>query len=256
MYLSRCLLLFIFLLGALQSLPVSAYVETIHLVRHGETLWSISKKYGVSTKSIARANSLGNPHKLDIGQKLFIPSTVSQKEPVAVTPPAQNETWNFQYDAPTLLRMLQVSTRKNQWRYIVIHHSATPNGSANAFDSFHRQKRHMSNGLAYHFVVGNGNGAQDGKIEVGNRWKKQLAGGHCSNQKMNQVGIGICLVGNFQAQRPTSRQLQSLADLVRHLQREYSIPKSRVILHKEVKQKSTLCPGKHFPAEAFRRMLL
>lgn len=256
MYLSRCLLFFIFLLGSLQPLPVSAYAETSHLVRNGDTLWSISKKYGVSAKSIARANSLGNPHKLDIGQKLFIPSTVFKREPVATIPVVENETWNFQYDAQTLLKLLQVPTRRNQWRYIVIHHSATPNGSAKAFDSFHRQKRHMRNGLAYHFVVGNGNGAQDGKIEVGNRWKQQLAGGHCSNQKMNEVGIGICLVGNFQAQRPTSRQLQSLSDLVRHLQREYSIPKSRVILHKEVKQKSTLCPGKHFPADTFRRMLL
>jgi len=128
-------------------------------------------------------------------------------------------------------------------------------GGARAFDHFHRNKRRMKNGLAYHFVIGNGNGAQDGRIEVGGRWKKQLSGGHCSNQKMNQIGIGICLVGNFEKQRPTKRQMESLSTLVMHLQKELRIPKSRVILHKEVKQKSTLCPGKKFPATRFRKML-
>lgn len=261
MHVSRCLLLLFFFLGCLISPQNSpAYPDSRHLVRNGETLWSISKKYGVSVKSIVRANRLPNANELDIGQRLLIPpkQLPPQKPKISRKAVKKNtsSSWNFKYDERTLNKLLRVQTRnKNKWRYIVIHHSATPNGSAKAFDYFHRAKRHMKNGLAYHFVIGNGSGAQNGKIEVGNRWKKQIAGGHCSNQKMNQIGIGICLVGNFQKQRPTNRQLQSLADLVRHLQKEFGIPKSRVIVHKEVKQKSTLCPGKNFPADKFRRML-
>ncbi len=231
-----------------------------HLVRNGETLWSISRKYGVSVKSIVRANHLSRPNSLDIGQKLSIPDkikkrVVSKKKRVSSSS-SNSGTWRFKYDARTLNKLLRVQTRKkNKWRYIVIHHSATENGSAKAFEYYHRQKRHMKNGMAYHFVLGNGHGSQNGKIEVGDRWKKQLSGGHSSNQRMNEVGIGVCLVGNFQKNRPTSRQLQSLADLVRHLQKEFGIPRSRVIVHNEVKQKSTLCPGKYFPTDKFRRML-
>ncbi|MBM4054820.1 MAG: hypothetical protein FJ264_09150 [Planctomycetes bacterium] len=45
-----------------------------------------------------------------------------------------------------------------EWKYIVIHHSASESGCAAEFDKFHREKRHWENGLGYHFVIGNGNG--------------------------------------------------------------------------------------------------
>ena len=65
------------------------------------------------------------------------------------------------------------------------------------FDASHR-KRGMQNGLAYHFVIGNGTDTQDRQIEMGSRWLKQLQGGHVKNHYINEVGIGICLVGNFE----------------------------------------------------------
>ena len=55
----------------------------------------------------------------------------------------------------------------NKWLYIVIHHSATPAGSAAQFDRSHRQKGWDE--LGYHFVIGNGTGSRDGQIEVGPR---------------------------------------------------------------------------------------
>src|SRR5580765_6077779 len=64
------------------------------------------------------------------------------------------------------------------WEFIVIHHSATRAGSAEVFDAAHRA-RGMINGLAYHFVIDNGTeGTQDGFIETGTRWVKQMHGGH------------------------------------------------------------------------------
>ncbi|HHT9113865.1 MAG TPA: hypothetical protein ACFYD0_11140, partial [Candidatus Wunengus sp. YC65] len=52
------------------------------------------------------------------------------------------------------------------WRYIVVHHSATSSGNAAEFDKYHRRKKGWENGLGYHFVIGNGNGTPDGKIEI------------------------------------------------------------------------------------------
>ncbi len=45
----------------------------VHRVRYGESLWTISKKYGVSIHDIAGVNKIRNRHKISIGQKMKIP---------------------------------------------------------------------------------------------------------------------------------------------------------------------------------------
>ena len=141
------------------------------------------------------------------------------------------------------------------WRYIVVHHSATPNGNARGFDQFHRRRRHMEHGLAYHFVITNGHGGANGQVEVGPRWKEQWPGGHTANRLMNEIGIGICLVGNFEKSQPTKQQLESLVILAKLLQDTCGIADRNIILHRHVAQRGTLCPGRKFPWEKFRRML-
>jgi hypothetical protein len=44
-----------------------------HWVRHGETLFSIGRLYGVSAWAIASANHLSNPNRIYVGQCLYIP---------------------------------------------------------------------------------------------------------------------------------------------------------------------------------------
>ncbi len=44
-----------------------------HLVRFGETLYSIGRLYGVSASAIAAANHLANPNRIHAGQILCIP---------------------------------------------------------------------------------------------------------------------------------------------------------------------------------------
>jgi len=133
------------------------------------------------------------------------------------------------------------------WRWIVIHHSATDAGSAAAFDAFHRNGRHWDE-LGYHFVIGNGGGSGDGAVEVGSRWPKQKWGAHCrvgDNEEYNYFGIGICLVGNFDKQRPGEAQMQSLARLVAYLAARYKIDDAHIIGHGSVGD--TRCPGRCFP---------
>ena len=45
----------------------------VHRVRNGESLWTISKKYGTSIHDIAAVNKLRNRHKIRVGNKLKIP---------------------------------------------------------------------------------------------------------------------------------------------------------------------------------------
>ncbi len=131
-----------------------------------------------------------------------------------------------------------------RWQWIVIHHSATPDGGASRFDKEHRSQGWDE--LGYHFVIGNGSDTRDGLVEVGPRWTKQKHGAHAKtpDNRFNDYGIGVCLVGDFEIGRPSRQQMQSLANVVAYLMQRYNIPPERVIGHDQT-GRSTACPGQH-----------
>lgn len=49
----------------------------VHVVQPGETLWSISKQYGIDVETLALVNDLDNPDNIKVGQKLFISASQS-----------------------------------------------------------------------------------------------------------------------------------------------------------------------------------
>jgi len=59
--------------------PVATDVEVgepvYHRVRPGESLWSISRKYGVTVAELVNLNKLGDPNKLSVNQRILIPGT-------------------------------------------------------------------------------------------------------------------------------------------------------------------------------------
>src|SRR5437588_6289949 len=99
---------------------------------------------------------------------------------------------------------------RRRWQFIVVHNSGTRQGNARIFDYYHRHVRKMPNGLAYHFVIGNGTSTGNDQVEIGNRWVKQMAGGHVHSDYLNYIGIGICLVGDFNRDLPTHAQFEAL----------------------------------------------
>ncbi|HRK29458.1 MAG TPA: peptidoglycan recognition family protein [Tepidisphaeraceae bacterium] len=154
---------------------------------------------------------------------------------------------------PTPAREWIPLAQARPWRWIVIHHSATRNGSVTAFDRMHKQKGWDECG--YHFVIGNGDGAGDGQIQVGPRWPKQKWGAHAktADNKYNEFGIGICLVGNFDESRPTEKQLASLARLTAYLQQSYGISGGNILGHSAT-GKQTACPGRNMNIATVRKM--
>lgn len=135
------------------------------------------------------------------------------------------------------------------WEYIVIHHTASTTGSVESIHELHSKKKDKSGkawlGIGYHFVIGNGNGMPDGAIETTFRWREQMHGAHAGNNKYNQKGIGVCLVGNFENEPPSEAQLAAVKKLVGVLKAEYGITSENVQGHRDVK--ATACPGKYFP---------
>lgn len=143
----------------------------------------------------------------------------------------------------------QAPAKEGRWRAIVIHHSATHGGSPEAFDKYHREVRKWANGLGYHFVIGNGNGMEDGEVAVGHRWRDQLDGAHVKGKEQdnaNAYSIGVVLVGDFEQALPTAKQLASLKGLLTFLRSEYHIGLASIVGHGDVAANHTVCPGQWF----------
>ena len=157
---------------------------------------------------------------------------------------------SLSYNEAGIQEVCQITaSRPAAWQYIVLHHSATPSGSAAAFGRYHRDVKKWDE-LGYHFVIGNGQGSRNGEIEASDRWPEQKAGAHAGNGLYNTQGIGICLVGDFSKSRgPTNAQYNSLLKLCAHLMKQFSIPIQNVKRHSDVGR--TLCPGANFPFDAF-----
>jgi N-acetyl-anhydromuramyl-L-alanine amidase AmpD len=135
------------------------------------------------------------------------------------------------------------------WKYIVLHHSAHEAGSYDEIDREHRKVLGYD-GCGYHFVIGNGTGSDDGQIEIAQRWVNQKHGVHCRNARSSEIdeyGIGICLVGDFEQQDPTPKQLAAARALISYLSQRYNIADDHVETHAHLASTPTVCPGSHFP---------
>ena len=146
----------------------------------------------------------------------------------------------------------------NRWKFIVVHNSGTRQGNARVFDYYHRRVRRMQNGLAYHFVIGNGTSSGNGEIEVGDRWRRQINGGHVHSDFLNNIALGICLVGDFNRDQPTKAQLDSCEELIRYLRERCGKADGRPVPvrpHREMNPPRwpTDCPGDAFPYSWFRK---
>jgi N-acetylmuramoyl-L-alanine amidase len=135
----------------------------------------------------------------------------------------------------------------NYPEYIIVHHSASEKDNAETIDRNHRAIGYDGNG--YNHIIGNGTLSGDGEIELGRA--EHDIGAHCRGY--NDKSIGICLVGNFEEQYPSTAQMDSLDELCRNVMARYSIPIENVLGHGEVC--TTACPGKNFNMNDLRGRL-
>lgn len=88
--------------------------------------------------------------------------------------------------------------------------------------------------IGYHYLVD-----PAGRIWEGRPLKWQ--GAHVANQ--NPGNIGICTLGNYEKQRPTTTQLTAIEDFVQVLMRKHDVHVSEVYTHRELA--ATDCPGRY-----------
>jgi len=217
---------------------VSAFAEKVHMVRKGETLSGLARHYKVPLAELAVANGLTTTTNIKIGQRLKVPLKPTVPAPGAKRPQLASDL-KKEFD--------RTKIENGRWKHVVVHHTATAVGTFKGIDRDHRQRRHMENGIAYHFLIGNGKGMKDGEIKASRRWREQLQGGHLASEELNMISLGICLVGNFETGQPSSRQLQSLASLINYLLPRCRLGRSAVKTHQQINTVFTVCPGRKFP---------
>lgn len=142
-----------------------------------------------------------------------------------------------------------------RWRAVVIQHSGESHGSARTLAEKHQAQGRA--GLDHHFVIGNGDGAEDGEIQVGYRWSRQMGGRHAQGLDeadwYDRHAVSICLIGDGEKRSPTRAQMDQLVWLVTALQSRLRIPADHV-LHRD--NLTAEGPGMLFPAGSFRQQLL
>jgi LysM repeat protein len=222
-----------------------------YTVKRGDTIYSIAQYYGLPPAVLAERNGLSRNSYVYTGQRLIIPAKFAAQRPASATDAAAQNIARRALPRSVQGAIDKAPVRAGRWQYIVIHHSDVDTGTVKGMDKYHREVRHMENGLAYHFVIGNGSGMGDGEIAVCRRWIGQLDGGHLASNVQNRVAIGICLVGNFDKHQPTSRQMESLRVLVEALMARCQLTPRAVKTHQQINIVQTRCPGSKFPIKGF-----
>jgi hypothetical protein len=150
------------------------------------------------------------------------------------------------------------TTTVRPWTWLVIHHSAARTGTVATIDAGHRKRGW--DGIGYHVVVGNGVDMALGEVDFTFRWRLQREGAHAGSGQLqhpyNDLGLGICLIGNFDAAAPDPWQLERTADLCAELIRHIpTLSVGRIVAHREVPGKQTGCPGTRLDVERLRWMV-
>jgi hypothetical protein len=141
-----------------------------------------------------------------------------------------------------------VAAKPEQWKFIYLHQSATTSGNASTL-------ARPESGVCDHFIIGNGNGCQDGELEVSPRWNnQQAAAAPLGVDHIEPSCISVCIVGDFDHSMPTPVQLRRLTELVSTLQTQFRIGADKVILLSDTASPSSV--GRYFPITAFRDQIL
>lgn len=142
----------------------------------------------------------------------------------------------------TSLKFKEGLIPRNRTTRVIIHHTATDGDvSAQTVHGWHLNQGWA--GIGYHYLI-----RQDGTIERGR--PENVIGAHAGPEG-NTDGIGIALAGNFEVEKPSEKQIESLVELIKDILKRYG--DLQIIGHRDVMP--TSCPGKLFPLEEVREMV-
>jgi hypothetical protein len=145
------------------------------------------------------------------------------------------------------------ATRKHTPRWITIHHAgvlwtntSTPEQSIRNLQAYGKKRPQIEKpprntywpDLPYHFLI-----APDGRIFEGRPVEFEPE----TNTKYSLAGnVGVELMGDFEKQRPSPAQLDSVVRLTAWLMQQHRIELEQVRTHRDAAPGQTTCPGRDF----------
>jgi hypothetical protein len=169
------------------------------------------------------------------------PKPAAPSSPASASGVISRNQWATDKPVPMLMnRMLPVN-------FVTVHHDgmrpfyATDGGTTAArIDQIRRAHRDRGWGdIGYHFVID-----RAGRVWEGRQLNWQ--GAHVKDR--NEGNIGICCLGNFDEQTPSSQQLAALKRHLAMLMKSYRVPVKRIYTHQEWPGAQTACPGRSLEA--------
>jgi hypothetical protein len=115
---------------------------------------------------------------------------------------------------------------KQKWDFIEIYYSGTDAGDIEDIARFNGLTN--SEDVNFHFLVCNGTGEADGKIQAATKWRKQRAALGGQDWFGNNQTIRICVVADGLKFLPTDCQLKRTTGLVEVLVRKFDISARRI----------------------------
>lgn len=145
------------------------------------------------------------------------------------------------------------ATRKHTPKWITIHHAgvlwtntSTPEMSIRNLQAYGKKRPQIEKpprntywpDLPYHFLI-----APDGRIFEGRPIEYEPE----TNTMYSLAGnVGVELMGDFEKQRPSPAQLDSVVRLTAWLMRQHKIEIEQVRTHRDAAPGQTTCPGRDF----------
>jgi hypothetical protein len=159
------------------------------------------------------------------------------------------------YDPADALFETLVPVLPGRWERIAVSFSGHRFGSSQTVGMQHEGLG--LGGLGHHFVIGNGTGSADGRIDVGFRWQHQQSGRvpwHVQPRPGSAEArtLYVCVIGDGRESGPTRNQLRELTWLVRLLQARLEIASEQV----ELVDLGPYTVGPRFPVIELRQQLL
>jgi|WetSurSiteA1Bulk_404760.scaffolds.fasta_scaffold00002_28 N-acetylmuramoyl-L-alanine amidase len=139
---------------------------------------------------------------------------------------------------------------------IILHHSLTKDSGTVSWSAIRNYHVH-TNGwkdIGYHFGIEKVTNPNDSYLvyEILLGRFADMVGSHVEGH--NYGSLGICFVGNYDEEEPSSTMINKGVDLVSWLCRLYKIKPEYILGHRDFNSHKS-CPGKLFDVEKFRDLV-
>lgn len=131
-------------------------------------------------------------------------------------------------------------------KFIAVHHSQRKIDSVKRIKDLHIKINKWED-IGYHWLIDKKGKLYEGRLE-------KFIGAHVLGHNKNS--LGICLIGNFDEETPTKKQMQTLIKFLKEKIKKFKIPVKNILGHREFSGVKKTCPGKFLDMNEIRNKVI